>query len=214
MMELVDVHFLGTQDFQKTYDAMRKFTAHRTHATPDEIWVLEHPQVFTLGLAGDSKHILKPITEIPLVQIDRGGQITYHGPGQIVVYLLLDLKRLGIFVKEFVRRIEEAVIQTLRHYEILAERHVGAPGIYVGQEHAEHGGAKIAALGLKVTKHCTYHGLALNVQMDLQPFQTINPCGYSGLEVVDMATLGVTVEQEEVGQRLVRELQTHLYARL
>ena len=208
MMSKVEVHFLGMQDYQNTYDAMREFTQHRDEQTPNQIWILEHPPVFTLGMAGDLNHLLDHNTNIPLIQIDRGGQITYHGPGQIVAYLLFDLKRQGIYVKELVNRLEEAIIQTLKHYGIQTERQPGAPGIYISEVKGKnHTGAKIAALGLKVTKHCTYHGLALNVRMDLAPYQSINPCGYPDLETIDMATLGVEVDQAEVAQRLVQELQ-------
>ena len=152
---------LGLADYVFTYEAMKAFTKARTSETPDEIWVLEHPPVFTLGLAGDASNLHSPSNHIPLVQVDRGGEITYHGPGQIVVYLLLDLRRLGIFVKELVSRIEQAVIDTLADFGIQAERHPGAPGIYVSEQPgmaSEWFGAKVAALGLKVSKSCTYHG--------------------------------------------------------
>jgi lipoyl(octanoyl) transferase len=206
-MKRVEVHFLGTQDYQNTYDAMREYTLHRDSETPDQIWVLEHPPVFTLGMAGDLNHLLDHNTTIPLVQIDRGGQITYHGPGQIVVYLLLDLKRLGIYVKELVWRMEEALIRTLSQFNIQSERQIGAPGIYISPNQGSHQGAKIAALGLKVTKHCSYHGLALNVQMDLEPFHSINPCGYPDLETIDMKHLGVEVELDIVAKALVAQLE-------
>ena len=160
------VKHLGLADYAVTYEAMRAFTKERNSDTPDEIWVLEHPPVFTLGLAGDAGNLHSPSNQIPMVQVDRGGEITYHGPGQIVVYLLLDLKRLGIFVKELVSRIEQALIDTLADFGIRAERKPGAPGIYISQQAAipaEWIGAKVAALGLKVSKSCSYHGLALNV---------------------------------------------------
>ena len=207
----VEIHYLGLQDYQQTYDAMKEFTLHRDDQTPDQIWVLEHPPIFTLGLAGDLNHLLNHNTEIPLVQVDRGGQITYHGHGQIILYLLFDLKRLGIYVKELVFRMEQAIINTLEHYQILAERQPGAPGIYISaKNHSEHVGAKIAALGLKVTRHCSYHGLALNVNMDLSPFLMINPCGYPDLETIDMKSLGVNKDLTEVAKTLVSELQQQL----
>jgi len=171
------VKHLGLADYASTYEAMRLFTQQRTSDTPDEIWILEHPPVFTLGLAGDASNLHSPTNQIPLVQVDRGGEITYHGPGQIVVYLLLDLRRLSIFVKELVSRIEQAVIDTLADFGLLAERHLGAPGIYVANQDGlalEWRGAKIAALGLKVSKSCSYHGLALNVATNLEAFGRIH----------------------------------------
>jgi len=204
---------LGLADYASTYEAMQVFTKERHSETPDEIWVLEHHPVFTLGLAGDAGNLHSPSNEIPLVQVDRGGEITYHGPGQIVVYLLLDLKRLGIFVKEFVFRIEQALIDTLADFDIQAERHPGAPGIYVSQHSGvspEWIGAKIAALGLKVSKGCSYHGLALNVATDLEAFQRIHPCGYEGLKTVDMQTLGIKDNIDTISQRLLQHLQKQL----
>ena len=204
---------LGLADYASTYEAMQVFTKARTDDTPDEIWVLEHPPVFTLGLAGDAGNLHSPSNQIPLVQVDRGGEITYHGPGQIVVYLLLDLRRLGIFVKELVSRIEQAVIDTLADFGIQAERHPGAPGIYVSQQSGvppEWIGAKIAALGLKVSKGCSYHGLALNVATDLEAFKRIHPCGYEGLKTVDMQTLGIKDNIDTISQRLLQHLQKQL----
>ncbi len=209
-MKPVETLYLGIQDYQKTYEAMQEFTKHRDAQTPDQIWVLEHPAVFTLGLAGDMNHLLKHNTDIPLVKVDRGGQITYHGPGQIMIYILYDLKRLGIYVKELVFRIEEAVIRALAHFQIDAQRVAGAPGIYIQENHPKFAGAKIAALGLKVTRHCSYHGLALNVKMDLEPFKFINPCGYPGLQTIDMDSLGVKVDTKEVATVLVAQLQLQL----
>ena len=204
---------LGLADYASTYEAMKLFTKERTSETPDEIWVLEHPPVFTLGLAGDAGNLHSPSNQIPLVQVDRGGEITYHGPGQIVVYLLLDLKRLGIFVKELVSRIEQALIDTLADFGIKAERHPGAPGIYVSEQSgvsSEWIGAKVAALGLKVSKSCSYHGLALNVATDLEAFQRIHPCGYEGLKTVDMQTLGIKDNIDTISQRLLQHLQKQL----
>ena len=207
------VKHLGIADYESTYQAMRDFTQQRGSDTPDEIWILEHPPVFTLGLAGDPSNLHAPSNQIPLVQVDRGGEITYHGPGQIVVYLLLDLRRLGIFVKELVARIEQALIDTLEDFGIPAERHAGAPGIYIAQEGStllEYRGAKIAALGLKVSKGCSYHGLALNVSTDLEAFARIHPCGYEGLRTVDMQTLGIKDNIHIISQTLLGHLQKQL----
>ena len=192
---------------------MRAFTQQRAPETQDELWVVEHPPVFTLGLAGDAANLHKPSNTIPLIQVDRGGEITYHGPGQIVVYLLLDLRRRKIFVKELVKRIEQAVIETLADFGLQAERHAGAPGIYLAEQkgiHAEFGGAKLAALGLKVSRGCSYHGLALNVAMDLEAFNRIHPCGYVGLKTIDMQTLGIKDNIETISQTLVDHLQEQL----
>jgi lipoyl(octanoyl) transferase len=177
----------GIEPYAVSFDAMRAFTEARTAETVDEIWLVEHPPVFTLGQAGDPAHLLAADSGIPLVKVDRGGQITYHGPGQVVAYLLLDLRRRKLMVRELVTRIEQAVIETLAAYNLAGERKAGAPGIYVapGLAAGPHAGAKIAALGLKIRNGCSYHGVSLNVNMDLQPFLAINPCGYAGLETVD-----------------------------
>jgi lipoyl(octanoyl) transferase len=207
------VKHLGLADYASTYEAMQIFTKGRTSDTADEIWVLEHPPVFTLGLAGDADNLHSPSNQIPLVQVDRGGEITYHGPGQIVVYLLLDLRRLGIFVKELVSRIEQAIIDTLADFGIDVERKPGAPGIYISKQagvSSEWVGAKIAALGLKVSKGCSYHGLALNVATDLEAFKRIHPCGYEGLKTVDMQTLGIKDNVDTISQRLLQHLQKQL----
>ena len=207
------VKHLGLADYASTYEAMRLFTKERDSTTPDEIWVLEHPPVFTLGLAGDASNLHSPSNQIPLIQVDRGGEITYHGPGQIVIYLLLDLKRLGIYVKELVSRIEQALIDTLSDFGIQAERHPGAPGIYVSKQSGvpvEWVGAKVAALGLKVSKSCSYHGLALNVATDLEAFGRIHPCGYEGLKTVDMQTLGIKDNGDVISQRLLEHLHKQL----
>jgi lipoyl(octanoyl) transferase len=211
---------LGLCDYPSTYAAMRAFTEGRDLDTEDEIWLCEHTPTYTQGLAGREEHLLQR-SHIPVVQTNRGGQITYHGPGQVVAYPLVDLKRLGIYVKEYVYRLEQAVIQTLDADGITGHRVRSAPGIYVRladpRAHAALppvpegvdpfiGLGKIAALGVKVTQHRTYHGLALNVAMDLQPFAAINPCGYAGLRTVDLATLGVHAEGSEVAQRLAQRL--------
>ena len=207
------VKHLGVADYAKTYEAMQTFTKERDANTSDEIWVLEHPPVFTLGLAGDASNLHTPSNQIPMVQVDRGGEITYHGPGQLVVYLLLDLKRLGIYVKELVHRIEQALIDTLSDFGLQAERKPGAPGIYIserGKVSKEWVGAKVAALGLKVSKSCSYHGLALNVATDLDAFGRIHPCGYEGLKTVDMQTLGIKDNIDTISQVLLKHLQKQL----
>lgn len=209
----VQIRFLGMVDYQKAFDAMKRFTQDRSATTADEIWVLQHPPVFTLGLAGEPRNLHTPIDSIPLIEVDRGGEITYHGPGQIVIYLLLDLRRKKLFVKEFVRSIEEAVIQTLRAYKVIAERKPGAPGIYLSnQSEVEESlwGAKIAALGLKITKQCSYHGLALNIDMDLSPFEAIHPCGYKDLKTIDLKSLGISENIDAVARNLLNHLQQQL----
>lgn len=196
------VRRLGRVDYAPTWRAMQAFTAARTAQTPDELWLCEHPPVFTLGLAGKPEHLLRDIG-VPVVKIDRGGQITYHGPGQLVCYLLLDLRRRGLTVKGLVHRMEQAVIDLLADCGVAAERLAGAPGVYVG-------GAKIAALGLKVKNGCCYHGLALNVDMDLSPFAAINPCGYEGMVVTQLCAWRPDVAVDAVGMRLVERLERTL----
>jgi lipoyl(octanoyl) transferase len=203
------VRNLGRTAYEPVYAEMRKFTDTRTAQTPDEIWVVEHDPVFTLGLAADTSHILNS-GHIPVVQTDRGGEVTYHGPGQAVIYLLMDLKRrrtdTHLYVREFVRGLEQSVIDTLSRFSLDTERREGAPGIYVSSP--AHHGSKIAALGLKVRSNgCTYHGLALNVDMDLAPFASINPCGYPGMDVVDMNTMGVGISLQDAQSALVTQLQ-------
>ena len=193
---------LGLVEYLPIWQAMQDFTATRGPDTLDEMWLLEHPPVYTLGLAGKSEHLLRA-TDIPVVKIDRGGQITYHGPGQIVIYLLLDLKRRNIGVKELVRRMEQAVIDLLAEYGTRAERRDKAPGVYVGN-------AKIAALGLRIKNGCCYHGLCLNVDMDLSPYAAINPCGYEGLAVNQCRDVGVTDNLEVVGEKLIEKLKQNL----
>jgi lipoyl(octanoyl) transferase len=210
------VRWRGHEAYQASFDAMREFTAARDARTPDEIWLVEHPPVFTLGQAGKPEHLLVANSGIPLVQIDRGGQITYHGPGQVVAYLLLDLRRRKLMVREFVTLIEDAVIETLAAYNLAGERKAGAPGIYVPEgasgASAAHTGAKVAALGLKIRNGCSYHGVSLNVSMDLGPFLAINPCGYAGLETVDMATLGAAASWRDVAATLAKRLEANLAA--
>lgn len=213
MEQAIEVHWRGREDYQVSFDAMRVLTdARGPHGAaqdmPDQIWLVEHPPVYTLGLAGDPAHLLAADTGIPLVKADRGGQITYHGPGQVVAYLLVDLRRRKLMVRELVHLIEQAAIDTLGAYNLAGERKAGAPGIYVAQQarYAPWGGAKIVALGLKIRHGCSYHGVSLNVAMDLRPFSWINPCGYAGLQTVDMATLGVAARWDEVAQILAQRL--------
>ena len=213
---------LGLQAYGPVYEAMRAFTEQRDDDTPDEIWQVQHSPVFTLGVAGDPTHVLQA-GGIPVLRSNRGGQVTYHGPGQVIAYPLIDLRRLGIYVKDYVFRIEAAVIQTLDALGVVGFRVPGAPGIYVnladafctglpGGPRADRfaGLGKVAALGIKVSRHCTYHGVSLNVAMDLSPFSCINPCGYAGLQTVDLATLGVRTELADVGHLLTERLVAHL----
>ena len=195
----VAVRHLGLVEYEPTWRAMQSFTAARNALTADEIWVLQHPPTYTLGVAGRAAHLPRGRDDIPVVRIDRGGQITYHGPGQLIAYLLIDMKRGGLTVRPLVRRMEKAVIDLLAEYGISAANRVEAPGVYVN-------GAKIAALALRVTRGCCYHGLALNVDMDLFPFCAIDPCGYPGLSVTQMKDLGVTDGLEVVGHKLSRHL--------
>ena len=193
---------LGRSDYRETWRAMQDFTNARDQDTADELWITEHAPVFTQGLNGRAEHLLAP-GDIPVVQIDRGGQVTYHGPGQLVLYCLLDITRLGLGVKGLVALIETSVIDLLQGYHITAQGRPGAPGVYVGA-------AKIAALGLRIRKGCCYHGLSLNVDMDLEPFTRINPCGYQGLAVTQLLDFGVSDDIEAVGQNLANILTGHL----
>lgn len=189
---------LGRVEYEPTWRAMQSFSNDRGPQTPDELWLLEHPPVFTLGQAGKREHLLADIG-IPVVAIDRGGQVTYHGPGQVVVYVLLDLKRRGYGVKELVNRLEQAVLNLLAGFGVEAVRREGAPGVYVG-------GAKIAALGLRIKNGRSYHGLSLNVDMDLGPFSAINPCGYEGLAVTQTRDQGIASSPAEIGEVLLERL--------
>ena len=224
---------LGLVPYLPTYEAMQVFTAQRTTESPDALWICEHPSVYTQGLAGKKEHVFMP-GDIPVVQTNRGGQVTYHGPGQVVAYPLMDLKRAGYFVKEYVYRIEEAVIRTLAHFGVTGHRVDGAPGIYVRLDNpGSHallaqrpqkknpldltraspdftGLGKIAALGIKVSRNCTYHGAALNVTMDLEPYSRINPCGYTGLQTVDLSTIGIQVSWQEAARLFGTKLATYL----
>ena len=215
---------LGRVDYVPTAAAMQAYTERRGPDTADVLWVCEHPPVYTQGLAGKEAHLLDP-GAIPVVQTNRGGQVTYHGPGQVVAYPLIDLQRAGYYVKEYVYRIEEAVIRSLRAFGVTGHRVAGAPGIYVRLDapfsHAAlpgpapaddpfRGLGKIAALGIKVSRHCTYHGVALNVAMDLEPYSRINPCGYAGLKTIDLSTIGLSVAWSEAAQLLGQKLATYL----
>ena len=220
----IELHPLGRVDYADTFAAMKQFTLERTPDVADALWVCEHAPVFTQGVAGKQDHLLNP-GDIPVVQTDRGGQVTFHGPGQVVAYPLIDLRRAGYFVKEYVYRIEESVLRTLTHFGVTGHRVPGAPGIYVRLDdpfsHAAltgplpagdpfRGLGKIAALGIKVSRHATYHGVALNVAMDLEPFSRINPCGYAGLQTVDLSTIGIHTTWEEAAQVLSQKLTTYL----
>ncbi len=220
----MDIRLLGRVDYLPTYEAMQAFTAARTPETPNELWICEHSPVFTQGLAGQASHLLMP-GDIPVVQTNRGGQVTFHGPGQIMAYPLVNLQRAGYFVKEYVFKLEESVIRTLAHFGVTGHRVAGAPGIYVRLDdpfsHAAllgpapaqdpfKGLGKISALGIKVSRHCTYHGAALNVAMDLAPFDRINPCGYAGLKTVDLSTIGVETTWDDAARVLAHQLATRL----
>lgn len=230
--QAVQVRLLGRVDYSETVAAMQSFTVQRTADTPDELWICEHAAVYTQGFAAKNNHILAP-GDIPVVATNRGGQVTHHGPGQVVAYPLLDLQRAGYYVKEYVYRLEESLIRTLAHYDVTGHRVDGAPGIYVRLDdpggHAMlaqrpqrrtpgsprpqpdfTGLGKIAALGIKVSRHCTYHGVALNVDMDLEPYRRINPCGYAGLQTVDLSTIGVSTTWEEAAQVLGQQLSMRL----
>ena len=238
----MQTQFLGRVEYLPTYVAMQDYTSKRLAQINDEIsldpayllpsvlWICEHNPVFTQGLAGKTEHILNA-GDIPIIQTNRGGQVTYHGPGQVVAYPLIDLKAAGFFVKGYVYRLEEAIIRTLSHFGVTGHRVAGAPGIYVrlddpfshallpqrpqkgnlGQTSIDFTGlGKIAALGIKVSRHCAYHGVALNVAMDLEPFSRINPCGYSGLQTVDLAMLGVSASWDDVANVLANKLSAYL----
>ena len=195
---MIAVRRPGLMDYLESWRQMQAFTERRNPLTPDEVWLLQHPPVYTLGLGGKPEHILDA-GATPVVKCDRGGQVTYHGPGQLVVYLLLDLKRLNLGVKALVKQTEQALIDLLADYGIEAQRRAGAPGVYAGA-------AKIAALGFRVRRGCCYHGLALNVDMDLAPFRRINPCGYAGLEVTQLKDCGVNDDVATVGEALLPHL--------
>lgn len=227
----IDLRIIGRVNYACTVQAMQDYTAARTPETLDTVWMCEHDAVFTQGLAGKSDHLLHP-GSIPVVATNRGGQVTFHGTGQVVAYPLIDLQRARYFVKEYVYRVEEAVIRTLAHYGVTGHRVGGAPGIYMRLDDPYghtmlaqrpqkltgvepkmpqfEGLGKIAALGLKVSRHCTYHGVALNVAMDLEPFSRINPCGYAGLQTVDLSTIGIHTTWADAAQVLGQQLSMRL----
>lgn len=227
----IETRMLGRVDYAATVQSMQDYTATRTADSPDLLLICEHLPLYTQGLAGKKDHILNP-GEIPVIATNRGGQVTFHGPGQVVAYPLIDLQRAGYYVKEYVYRVEEAVIRTLDHFGVTGHRVAGAPGIYVRLDDPHShallpqrpkkregtavpepdftGLGKIAALGIKVSRHCTYHGVALNVDMDLEPYRRINPCGYAGLQTVDLSTIGVSTTWEEAAQVLGQQLSMRL----
>ena len=203
MAAVLGVRELGVQVYEPVWHAMQDFTNQRTADTADELWLVQHPSVFTQGQAGKAEHLLLP-GDIPVVQVDRGGQVTYHGPGQLVAYPLVDVRRLGLGVRELVSRIEQSLIDLLASYGVSAEARADAPGVYVN-------GAKIASLGLRIRRGCSFHGLALNVDMDLQPFQRINPCGYAGLAMTQLTDhVAGPLDMNEVSARLREQLVKHL----
>lgn len=216
----IEVKKFGEIDYLYSFSRMKSYTDRRTALSPDQIWLLQHPNVYTLGLAGKISHIINPLENIPIIRTNRGGQVTFHGPGQLIIYLLIDLKRRGLSVKEFVFFIEQAVIDCLEECGIAAERRCGAPGVYISNEQFSSGikkgyaGAKIASIGLKISRGCSYHGLSLNVCMDLGPFRHINPCGFSDLRVVDMRMMGFSEGLERVEKILARRLQLGLNAKI
>jgi lipoyl(octanoyl) transferase len=195
---------LGLCDYETTFQAMSDFTSERLEHSDDEIWSLQHPSVYTLGLAGKKEHILNA-GQIPVINTDRGGQVTYHGPGQIVLYLLLDLRRRKMGIKDFVNHLEQALIDYLKHLGLSASRQPGAPGVYIEDK-------KIAALGIRVRKGCCYHGLSLNVDMDVEPFTGINPCGYPNLQVTQLVDFGLKLATDEVVDGLLKFLLSNIYA--
>ena len=222
---MIDIRQLGRVDYLPTYVAVQDFTAQRIPDGPDALWICEHNPVFTQGLAGKAEHILHNDVAIPVVQTNRGGQVTFHGPGQVVAYPLIDLQRAGYYVKEYVYRVEESVLRTLAHFGVTGHRVAGAPGIYVrlddpfshaaltGPAHPGdpfRGLGKIAALGIKVSRHCTYHGVALNVAMDLEPYSRINPCGYANLPTADLPTIGAQTTWSEAAGVLACTLSAFL----
>jgi lipoyl(octanoyl) transferase len=197
------VRKLGLVDYNEALGAMRRFTAQRGATTPDELWLLEHPPVYTLGQGADEAHGPRSPGAIPVLRVERGGEVTYHGPGQLVVYTLVDIGRSGIKVREFVRLLEQGLIDLLGSYGVRGERKPGAPGVYVA-------GAKVAALGVRISRGCALHGLALNIDMDLAPFSRIDPCGYPGLAVTQTRDLGIAADIHELGTGIARHLLAHL----
>lgn len=193
--EPIEIYRLGLADYETVWQAMQQFTESRDASTPDQIWLLEHPSVFTQGRAGQAEHVLAP-GDIPVIPVDRGGQVTYHGPGQLVAYIMVDMRRRGFGIKHLVHNIEQAMIQSLGYHGIDAHARKDAPGVYLPN------GAKIGQIGMRVRQSCTFHGLSLNVDMDLEPFSRINPCGYAGMAVTDMAAQGVEVAWQSMGDQV------------
>lgn len=197
--EVVEIYHLGRAGYQTVWEGMQRFTESRDASTLDQIWLLEHPPVFTQGRAGQAEHVLAP-GDIPVIPVDRGGQVTYHGPGQLVAYLMIDMRRRGFGIKHLVHSIERAMIDSLARHGIEAQAREDAPGVYL------HSGAKIGQIGMRVRQSCTFHGLSLNVDMDLEPFSRINPCGHVGMAVTDMAAEGVSVTWQSMGEQVVSAL--------
>ncbi|PPD39901.1 MAG: octanoyltransferase [Methylobacter sp.] len=196
------LRYLNQQPYTDTWQAMQEFTVQRNADTPDEFWIVEHPPVYTLGLSGKREHLLN-LTDIPVVHSDRGGQVTYHGPGQLVIYTLLDIKRLQINIRELVSLLENAMIATLADFSITANAKADAPGVYVQ-------GKKIGSIGLRIKNHCSYHGLSLNNAMDLRPFSHINPCGYSGLQMTQLADFGVAIDTNDLAALVIEHITAAL----
>ncbi len=199
---MLTIRNLGLQDYDITWQAMQRFTHERTTDTNDELWIVEHPSIYTLGLNGKREHLLT-IGNIPVINSDRGGQVTYHGPGQIIIYVLLDIKRLNLGIRQLVNILEQSMISVLAQYDISGLSRIDAPGVYVNDQ-------KIGSIGLRIKKNCSYHGLSLNNNMDLRPFDHINTCGYSGLEVTQLSDLGVTVSSKELADSVTQAITAAL----
>jgi len=199
---MLTIRNLGLQDYDITWQAMKRFTHERTTDTNDELWIVEHPSIYTLGLNGKREHLLT-IGNIPVINSDRGGQVTYHGPGQIIIYVLLDIKRLNLGIRQLVNILEQSMISVLAQYDIFGLSRIDAPGVYVNDQ-------KIGSIGLRIKKNCSYHGLSLNNNMDLRPFDHINTCGYSGLKVTQLSDLGVTVSSKELADSVTQAITAAL----
>jgi lipoyl(octanoyl) transferase len=199
---MLTIRNLGLQDYDITWQAMQRFTHERTTDTNDELWIVEHPSIYTLGLNGKREHLLT-IGNIPVINSDRGGQVTYHGPGQIIIYVLLDIKRLNLGIRQLVNILEQSMISVLAQYDIFGLSRIDAPGVYVNDQ-------KIGSIGLRIKKNCSYHGLSLNNDMDLRPFDHINTCGYSGLKVTQLSDLGVTVSSKELADSVTQAITAAL----
>ena len=200
---MLTIRNLGLQDYDITWQAMKRFTHERTTDTNDELWIVEHPSIYTLGLNGKREHLLT-IGNIPVINSDRGGQVTYHGPGQIIIYVLLDIKRLNLGIRQLVNILEQSMISVLAQYDIFGLSRIDAPGVYVNDQ-------KIGSIGLRIKKNCSYHGLSLNNNMDLRPFDHINTCGYSGLKVTQLSDLGVTVSSKELADSVTQAITAALF---